>query len=257
MNSVMKSKNIITLTMILSVIMLLASCSQSIDNVYKDKDRIQFKYYTLDFNKKMIFSNKYTFSFGMKADSIKVDTAKIVVEFLGTPSTTDRTYKVKVAADSTTAVEGVHYAPISETQTFKAGKFSDTLKIVVYKGKLSSSFTNPEDKRIALEMMPSDDFDLGMKDGLRVYLNINNYLSEPVWWKDPLRLNYIGFYHPKKWKILISFNERFANVESCPFDYNNEGRQYFQGLSNYLNAIPTFDDETGARIYIDRLVPQQ
>ena len=40
---------------------------------------------------------------------------------------------------------------------------------------LSTSFTQPEDKRLALEMIPSEDFDLGMKDGLKTYLYINNY----------------------------------------------------------------------------------
>lgn len=236
-------------------VLLLISCSNEIDNVYKGKSRIQFKYYDLNFNKQMIFKNKTTFSFGMKDDSIVRDTARIVVEFLGEVSDVDRKYKVKVATDSTTAVEGMHYEKFSDTQIFRAGMISDTLKIIVLRENLGTSFTDPEDKRLALEMDISEDFDLGMKDGLRTYLHINNYLSEPVWWKDPLRYNYIGFYHPKKWKILISFNDGFSNVESCPFDYNNEGRQYFQGLASYLNAIPTFDDETGYRIYIDRMVP--
>jgi len=252
----MKMKTILAYITILATIFISVSCDQSIDNLYRDKARIQFKYYTLDYNKKMIFNNRTTFSFGMKSDEVVTDTAKIVVEFLGTPSEVSRTYKIKVAADSTTAVAGTHYKALSNTQTFGAGKFTDTLRIVVYRGNLSTSFTNPEDKRLALEMEPSDDFDLGMKDGLRTYLYINNYLSKPVWWDTPLRYDYIGFYHPKKWKILISFNSRFSNAETCPFDVNNEGRQYFQGLANYLNAIPTFDDETGSRIYIDRLVPQ-
>lgn len=249
----MKLKNIWTIASAFAAIALLNSCDQNLENLAADKAKIQFKYYTLDFNKKMIFNNKSTFSFGMKADEITVDTAKIVVEFLGAASDKDRTYKVKVAADSTTAVAGEHYELLSNTQTFKANGFSDTLKVVVYRNKLSTSFTNPEDKRLALEMEPSADFDLGMKDGLRTYLYINNYLSEPVWWSGPLRLPYIGFYHPKKWKILITFNELFNNSESCPFDYNNQGRSYFQGLASYLNAVPTFDDETGKRIYIDRL----
>jgi len=232
------------------------SCDKEIDNLYKDKGRIQFEYYTLDYNKKMIINTKSTFSFGMMADQIIQDTAKIVVEFLGTPSEFDRTYKVKVAMDSTTAVVSKHYEVIDNIQTFRAGKLKDTLKIIVYRSELSTSFTDPQDVRIALDLEPSEDFDIGMKDGLRRYLYINNYVSEPVWWKAPLRLDYIGFYHPKKWKILISFNEKFSNVNSCPFDVNNEGRQYFSGLASYLNAIPTFDDETGDRIYIDRLVPQ-
>ena len=251
----MKNRNILMLVLFMLATMVLPSCKQEIDNMYKGKARIQFKYYTLDFNKKMIFNNKSTFSFGMKNDAIIKDTAKIVVEFLGTVSDKDRTYKVSVATDSTTAVAGMHYEPINPTQVFKAGKMKDTLRIVVDRTKLSTSFKVPEDRRIALVMEPTDDFDLGMKEGLRTYLYINNYLSEPVWWKSTLRLPYIGFYHPKKWKILISFNSKFSNSETCEFDTNNQGRSYFTGLANYLNAVPTFDDETGARIYIDRLVP--
>ena len=237
-------------------LLLTTSCDKEINSLYKDKGRIQFKYYTLDYNKKMIINTKSIFSFGMMADQIIQDTAKIVVEFLGTPSEFDRTYKVKVAMDSTTAVVSKHYEVIDNIQTFRAGKLKDTLKIIVYRKELSTSFTDPQDVRLALELEPSEDFDLGMKDGLKTYLYINNYVSEPIWWKAPLRYDYIGFYHPKKWKILISFNAKFSDVNSCPFDINNEGRQYFTGLANYLNAIPTFDDETGDRIYIDRLVPQ-
>ncbi len=251
----MKNRDILMLMSFMLATMALSSCKQEIDNVYKEKSRIQFKYYTLDFNKKMILNNKSTFSFGMKDDKIIKDTARIVVEFLGVVSDKDRTYKFKVATDSTTAVAGVHYEPISTTKVFKAGKMKDTLKIVVDRTKLSSSFKNPEDRRIVLELEPTEDFNLGMKDGLRTYLYINNYLSEPIWWKSSLRLPYIGFYHPKKWKILISFNSSFSNSETCEFDVNNQGRSYFTGLANYLNAVPTFDDESGARIYIDRLVP--
>ncbi len=237
----------------LVLILSLASCDQSIDYLYKEKSRIQFKYYTLDYNKNMVPMTKSTFSFGMLPDAIESDTAKIVVEFLGTPSDVDRKYKVKVFPDSTTAVAGVNYKAIESEQTFKAGKFKDTLRIVVYRKGLSTSFKNPQDLRIALDLEPSEDFDLGMKDGLRTFLYINNYLSEPEWWKSSLVSDYVGFYHPKKWKILISFNSKFSNPVTCPFDVNNEGRQYFAGLAQYLLSVPTFDDETGARIYIDRM----
>ncbi len=251
----MKMKTILKYSSVLVIIVFFASCKKNIDSMYEGKARIQFKYYTLDYNKNMILNNKTTFSFGISDDAVIKDTARIVVEFLGSASDVDRTYKVKVASDSTTAIEGVHYEPISKTQTFKAGRFSDTLEIVVLRSSLSSSFTDPEDVRLSLTLEPSEDFDLGMKNGLKTYLHINNYLSEPVWWNTTLRYNYIGFYHPKKWKILISFNSEFSNAVTCPFDINNSGRQYFQGLANYLNSVPTFDDETGSRIYIDRLVP--
>ncbi len=127
-----------------ATVLITASCDQSIDNLYKDKPRIQFKYYSLDYNKKMILKTKSTFSFGMMPDEVIEDTARIVVEYLGTPSETDRTYKVKVGSDSTTALETKHYKIINNVQTFKAGRFKDTLKIVVYRSDLSSSFTNPQ-----------------------------------------------------------------------------------------------------------------
>ncbi len=250
----MKMKKFLYYTTFLVLLLITYSCDQKIDNMYEGKSRIQFMYYTLDYNKKMVPITKQTFSFGMRPDNVEADTAKIIVEYLGTPSDVDRSYNVNIFKDSTTAVEGTHYKKFEKKQIFKAGKLRDTLKILVYRKDLSSSFTNPQDVLLGLELEASDDFDLGMRDGLRATLHINNYLSEPVWWSSSLRYDYIGFYHPKKWKILISFNSRFANVETCPFDVNNEGRSYFTGLANYLNAIPTFDDETGARIYIDRMV---
>lgn len=252
----MKRKIILTLVSILTFTAFFSSCDQSIDNLYTEKSRIQFKYYTVDYQKKMIIKNSSTFSFGMLDESILIDTAYIPVEYLGVPSDKDRVYNIRVLQDSTTAEPNVHFQPLSSTQVFRAGRLTDTIKVVVLRSSLSSSFKHPVDKRLALEMLPSDDFNLGMKDGLVTYLNINNYLSEPEWWSTPLRGNYIGFYHPKKWKILMSFNPGFTDSKVCPFDYNNQGRQYFQGLANYLNAIPTFDDETGDRIYIDRLVPK-
>ncbi|WP_164108710.1 MULTISPECIES: DUF4843 domain-containing protein [Sphingobacterium] len=242
---------------ILLVAIGFSSCDQEIDNIYKEKARIQFKYYSLDFNRKMVIEDETIFSFGMADDDVKIDTARIVVEFLGIALDKDRTYQVRVNTDSTTAVEGVHYKSFSMTQTFRANRLKDTLKIPVIRENLSPSFNNPEDKRLTLEMVATDDFDLGMKGGLRTDLYINNYLSEPKWWSSSLRRPYIGFYHPKKWKILISYNIGFTDPVNCPFDYNNQGRSYFQGLNNELNAKPTFDDETGYRIYLNSLEPRK
>lgn len=255
----MKRRYILIVLSFFVALVYFSSCDQSIDNLYTEKARIQFKYFKEDTGSNRVITRTYfdrtTFSFGMAADAVVKDTARVVVEYLGTPSDKDRTYTVRIGADSTTAVEGVHFEPFSATQTFRAGKHKDTLKIVVLRSNLSTSFTNPENRRIALDMETSSDFNLGMKNGTRTYLYINNYLSEPIWWKDPLRSN-LRFYHPKKWKILISFNPKFADPLRCIFDFNNEGRAYFDGLSRYLNGVPTFDEETGGRIYMDRIEVQ-
>src|SRR5690606_3582847 len=142
MRIIMNKKIILIVASALAAIWFSPSCKQTIDNVYKDKSRIQFKYYTEDTILKNItkkFFNSTTFSFGLHDESIVKDTAKIVVEFLGTASDKDRTYRLKIATDSTTAVKGVHYEPFDEVQTFKAGKLKDTLRIVVLRSSLSSS----------------------------------------------------------------------------------------------------------------------
>lgn len=254
----MKRNYIAILLSFLVVIVSFYSCDQSIDNIYAEKSRIQFNHYKERITLQKVtrdYFDRSTFSFGMSADAVKEDTARIVVEFLGAVSDRDRIYTVRINSDSSTAVEGVHYKSFSAKQIFRAGLRKDTLKIVALRSQLSSSFVFPEDRRLVLDLEESEDFNLGLVGGLRTRLDINNYLSKPKWWNDPLR-SALGFYHPKKWKILIGFNPLYSDKDNCIFDTNNNGRAYMRDLARYLEGEPTFDDETGARIYIDRMVLQ-
>lgn len=247
-------KNIKYLLIAVVALLLYTGCNQDIDYPYTGKDRIQFQHYTTDWNNTRHYSDSLVFSFGLLPDSIEIDTAKVVMEFLGKGSDRDRTYRVTVVPDSTNAAEGVHYEAIDEMQRFRAGQQTDTLRIVIYRKNLSTSFRHPVTTRIDLRLEPTEDFDLGLRGGITKKILLNNYLSEPDWWNNNTGL---GYYHPEKWKILISFNEKYANQHTCPFDINNEGRTYRNGLANYLQDIPTFDSETGDRIYMDEMVPQE
>lgn len=233
----------------------LGSCDQDINKPYEGKDRIQFRHFTTDYNGKRTYSDSLVFSFGLRPDSIKIDTADIIMEYLGKGSDKPRTYRVVTLMDSTTAVAGTHYEAINEIQSFQPNKLTDTIRVLVYRENLSTSFRDPKTIRIDLKLEPTEDFDLGLEGGLYKKILLNNYLSEPGWWEKNFR-GMLGFYHPEKWKILISFNEEFANFKSCPFDMNDEGKTYAQGLDRYLKNVPTFDEETGDRIYMNELVPQ-
>lgn len=232
-----------------------AACDQDVDYPYTGKDRIQFKHFTTDYNGKRTYSDSLVFSLGLRPDSITIDTAKIVMQYLGKGSQSTRTYHVLILPDSTTAIAGTHFALIDKEQTFRPHSLTDTLRIAIYRENLSTSFRNPQTIRIDLQLEASDDFDLGLGGGLYKKVLLNNYLSEPDWWEGNFHGS-LGFYHPEKWKILISFNQQFANTTECPFDYNNEGRTYYQGLNSYLTNVPTFDEETGDRIYMNEMVPQ-
>lgn len=233
------------------IALLFGSCDSDIDFAYQGKDRIQFKHYTTNWNGSRIYSDSLTISLGLRPDSIRIDTAKIIVELLGKASDVDRTYRVTTleVPDSVKATPGVHYQALDEMQVFHAGKFIDTLKLIIFRDNLSTSFRNPQTIRIDLALMPSEDFDLGLEGGVVKKIKLNNYLSEPDWWTENFGDD-LGYYHPKKWKILISFHEDFANQHKCPFDYNNDGRAYTAALENYLRHEPTYDDETGERLYM-------
>ncbi|MGL5683203.1 MAG: DUF4843 domain-containing protein [Marinifilaceae bacterium] len=243
-----------TYTLFIFLFSLLASCKQDIDFPYQGKDRIHFQHFTIDYNKKRHYFDSLTYSFGLLPTETQKDTLKIVMEYTGNSSDITRSYNISVSPDSTTAQEGLHYEAFNEMQEFRPNKLTDTLRIVVIREHLSASFTNPKSERLDLILKPSNDFDLGLTKGLKMSVYLNNYLSEPTWWKGNFGGS-LDYYHPQKWRVLITFNEEFANPTSCPFDNNNEGRGYITGLRNYLAAIPTFDEETGARIYMDRMVP--
>lgn len=239
---------------VLYLAILFTGCDQKIDYPYQGKDRIQFKHYTVNYNGGRVYKDSIDFSFGMLTTDIQIDTVKIPVEFLGKLSDRDRTYKVKIDADSTTAQEGVHYETIAEDQVFLAGKQVDTLRLVAYRGALSSSFANPKKERIDLVLLPSEDFDLGLKRGLRMTVRLNNYLAEPAWWNNNTGLDY---YHPQKWRILMTFHDDYKDPVNCGFHINNEGRGYREGLRRYLEDFPTYDEETGARVFMFELVEKE
>lgn len=229
-----------------------AGCDKDVNFPYQGRERIQFQHYTVDSRNNRYPYTTQTFSFGQIPDDVTESEAKLVVEFLGKPADYDRVYHLAIVADSTNAVEGVHYRPFELQQVFHAGQTTDTIRIQIIRQNLSKSFMFPEDKRLELKLIPGGDFDLGIEEGLEMGLLMNDYLSKPKWWDDSL--TGMDYYHPKKWRILMMFNEEYSDPNTCRFNVNNEGRSYATGLRNYLNDNVITDDETGFRIMFDKLV---
>lgn len=253
-------KKLLYILSFISLSIALFSCDQKIDFPFQGKSRVQIKCYDkTTTNNTMVYFDSVAVSLGLLDDDILEDTLRVPIELLGYVSDVDRIYKVVVDKDSTNAIEGVHYKAFENLRTLKAGKIADTLKIVILRENLSTSFRNPVNFRLELKLEATEDFDLGLTKGLRMKYVLNNYLSEPIWWgkKGPW-MGYLNYYHPKKWKILISFNDKFANFAASPFGYNDaDGKVYLNGLKKYLTDIVVLDDETGQRVKMDELEPIQ
>lgn len=111
---------LIYLFAVVYIVFSFVGCDQDIDYPYEGKDRIQFKHFSTVYNRR-IYADSVVFSFGLLNDTVRVDTAKIVMQYLGKGSETERTYNVTIVADSTTAKEGIHYAAFPQEQKFRPG----------------------------------------------------------------------------------------------------------------------------------------
>ncbi len=252
-------KNLIYTFIISWIALGLYSCDQEIDYPYEGKDRIYFDCFTFNsYTHIRTYTDSVTFSFGLIDDSIRIDTARIVLHYSGNASEQERIYHVKVVQDSTTAKEGIHYQPIKKEQVFRPDRLTDTLKIVVLRDHMNSRFLDKERYRLELELEPSEDFALGIRQGVRKTLWLNNYMSEPEWWQENF-MGYLDFFHPEKWKILIRWDKEFANQYTCKYNYNNRGRDYVSTLRSYINNdANAVYDEDGHRVYFDRVeIPEE
>jgi hypothetical protein len=234
------------------------SCDDQIEYPYEGKDCIYFEHEYELWKGNDIKYDSIVFSFGMLDNSVNIDTAKIVVKYLGRKSDKARKYKVRILQqgididDITTAEEGVHYQKVNEVQEFRPNELTDTLRVVLLRENLSTSFVNQESKKLIVRLEPNEDFDLGLNDGLEMKLVFNNYLSMPAWWDFHDRD--LKYYHPEKWKILMTFDEIFKDVSSTKLDiYAGDLGDYAYALRSYLKDNEVIDSETGARIYMDSL----
>ncbi|WP_439183867.1 DUF4843 domain-containing protein [Carboxylicivirga taeanensis] len=237
---------------------VLFSCDDEIDYPYQGKDCIYFEYEYELWKNHFVEYDSVTYSFGKLDNSIRIDTAKVVLRYLGKQSDQVRKYKVKVLDegididDKTTAEEGVHYQKIEEMQDFSPNELTDTLRIVLLRDNLNPSFTAQESKKLILRLEASEDFELGINKGLEMKVVFNDYLSMPPWWD--YHDYYLNFYHPEKWKILMTFDDIFDDVTSTSLDmYAGDLYKYANALNQYLIDNEVRDSETGARVYMDRL----
>ncbi|MBD0837013.1 DUF4843 domain-containing protein [Aestuariibaculum suncheonense] len=175
--------NIITLGLVMAAVF---SCDND-EFVYHEKDGVYFN-----------VTDSVYYSF--KGKTTSSDTLKIPVKIMGDVSDLDRSFKVMIDQENTTAEEGIHYKALDETYTFSANKFTEDLELVVYK---DDPALLTEDRIIALKLLPTNDFNLGYTDKIELKVYITNQIIKPSYWDDFLDL-YFGEYSKVKHNMAIT-----------------------------------------------------
>lgn len=108
----------------------------------------------------------------------------------------DRTVEVEVSrepADSRTRYE------IQKPVTFRAGHIVDTLFVKV----TNSAHLNEVHDTISFRILPSADFDAGLKDKITTNLCLFNGFAQPEWWDSKCE-SYFGYFTQLKMEVFLA-----------------------------------------------------
>lgn len=234
---------------------LLAGCEQKPEPYFEPASSIRFEY---GFTKETIpvRITEVDYSFGFVPDEQLLDTLILEVAFAGPLSEYDRKYRVEVADSGTmvtgrtTMEAGKDFQNVEGEHVLRGNHWKDTLAVVVSREFISTSFVKKETKTLVLKLRPSQDFENVVQNMDEILLSVNNYLSEPVWWAKFAQ--YLNFYHPEKYKILMKLDSSLSEPE--PTNLTGVKMSNLAGLvKDYLNDNIVLDEETGQRIFIDRM----
>lgn len=215
-------KNILYL--IISSLIILASCEKNEDGYYNNVARIYFPSATDSIN----------FSFG---DQVMTYTRHIVympVKKLGTPATREMKYKIKLNKERSTAVEGVHFSTLLDEYSLLTDSVNAYLPVELIRDELSEEEVI---YKIVFDLEESADFELGCKENLQAVITFNNYLEEPKWWKG-LFGNKAVRYHPGMYQQIIAFYGHPLEDQYCTDHFLEVQSVFKREVYEYAKANP-------------------
>jgi hypothetical protein len=186
------------------------------------------------------FSKSYTdsslFSFLALPDKDEAQTP-MPVELVGRPENKDRTYKIEVVKELTSATEANYSVPA--TFTLKAGHIADTAWITVK--KTPDLAVKPV--RLVLKIAATDDLGIGQADYAISIIYLSNVIAKPDWWDEDVTDEYLGDYSDKKYKLFI----QVTGMSDLDENDGNQLRYYTILFKNYLLR----EKDAGRTVYED------
>lgn len=155
-----------------------------------------------------LFYDSSLVSFAYMPGSRQDSLLPLCIKVSGAPDEADRSYTLRVN-DSSTAVEGTHYAFVNSDYTIRAGEVTDTVYIRLKRlpVMLSASFT------IYLELHANEHFGVDIEkkvlsasaavSSIRHRVKFDDVLARPKYWLDA----YLGTFTRKKYYLMCAMLE--------------------------------------------------
>lgn len=219
---------------------LLAACQENEMNTFDSEGAVYFQLVSNWSNK----VDSVIFSFA--GNPLDKDTVWLQVDLMGEAVDYDRTLKVSVDAENTTAVEGLHYEALQPSYILPAGAYQMQVPVVLYnKDPMLESKTF----QLAVQLEPTVDLQLGLTSRTKARIQISSMLEKPVYY-DILLVLYFGPYSRCKHELCIQVLGRDfpATNEECLADI-----YYWMAAGSYMDAYfydnyPIIDPETNLPI---------
>ena len=210
------------------------SCKKDNIQLYEGSDYIQFS---------RSFTDSSLFSFLAMPNKDEA-VAPLAVELAGQPADRDRTYRISVVKELSTATEANYLLPASFT--LKANKVKDTAWITLKKTPAISV----KPVKLVLKIEESDELKVGQTDHSAIILYISNVLARPDWWNDTVESRFLGAYSDKKFQLFVQVT---GQTDLDPDD-DSTLRYHTLRFKNYLlqekDAGRTVYEENGTEMTV-------
>jgi hypothetical protein len=162
-------------------LVFLSSCNKDIDSFDNSKNYIYFDvpFKVDDYgNKTTTRVDSIYYSFALDDASITSHTFKIPINTISLPANKDRSYKVEVVTDKTTAEDTDWDKTCLENTIVKAGSVFDTLLVKVNR----TSILRKAVRSITFRIVGNENFSEGYNNLLTAKISFSDVLDPPSWW---------------------------------------------------------------------------
>lgn len=211
---------------------LIVSCDKEIEKFTDNENFIYFDIpFKLDKYKKPTKErlDSISYSFALEESDYRTHIIEIPVNIISLPSDQDRSYKVEVVREETTATDDEWDLGSIESLSIKAGCVTDTIKMTVNRNEIMTK----EFRTVMLRMVSNDNFQGGVPSLLRVKISFSDILLEPDYWSEIS--DYVGTtYYKEVYRKWMEIYYEGADPNTEPVSYApNYGKPLWHGNMPY------------------------
>lgn len=219
----MKHTTLYTLTIAFISMLVFTSCKENEYEGYNAEGSVYFQLNTSNWN---YVGDSISYSFAGKDGN--EDIVKLRVNLLGNPASYDRTIRIHVINDKTTAKEGLHYSIPSNEFTLKAGEMQLDIPVTVYN---KDEQLSEEQVQLTIALEATETLSLKMPNRSTARILISNILKKPSYWDDMWLDFLFGPYDRDKHAFMIKLLGRDFPDSIDDFDFS-----YWMDALTYLNV---------------------